>query len=317
MADMDGDGDDDIIIARSDANHSNDPKADNIVINAVQIVWFENPRPQHDPRTYAWKEHAVGTHVDSHENYIKDIKAADFNADGEREIVIRSNVALSVFYQKRNVWRRIVYADIRQHEGMDVGDVDCDGDPDIVLNGFWLECPANPLTDKWPEHTIDKKWFDQTGDWTANNCKVYVKDMNGDGCADVLFSHSERAGYPVCWYEADKSNKDNWKEHVIGQVDFCHTLQAADMDLDGDVDVVTGEMEKSDDPDQIIIYLNERDGVAWKREAVINNGIYSGKVADIDNDGDYDIVGNRNFDKPPIEIWENLIRSGEPGDGKK
>ena len=312
MADMDGDGDQDIIMASSESKHSNDPTVDNVQIDEVQIVWFENPRPLNDPRTFTWKEHAVGVHVDSNENYVKDIKAADFTGNGKPEIVVRSNVAVSIFHRdSSHLWRQIQYMEIHPHEGMDVGDVDGDGDPDIVLNGFWLECPEYPVNETWTEHIINEKWWTQTGDWTANNCKVRVKDINGDGCADVLLSHSERAGYPVSWYEWDSSDKDAWKEHIIHTVDFCHTLQAADMDLDGDVDVVAGEMGKSDDPDQIIIFLNEGDGLSWKKQVVANNSIYSGQVADIDNDGDMDIVANRNWNEPPLEIWENLIRNAK------
>lgn len=317
MTDMDGDGDDDIIIAKAESKHSNNPNVDNIQIDEVEIVWFENPHPQYNPRTFNWKEHAVGVHVDSHENYVKDIKATDFTGNGKPEIVIRSDVAVSIFHQDESgLWTQIQYIEIHPHEGMDVGDIDCDGDLDIVLNGFWLECPENPVSGSWTEHIIDKKWWIQTGDWTVNSCKVYIKDMNGDGCADVLFSHSERPGYPVSWYELDRSDKDSWKEHVIHTVDFCHTLQAADMDLDGDIDVVTGEMEKSDDPDQILIFLNEGDGLIWKKQVVSNTSIYSGKVADIDNDGDMDIVANRNWNEPPLEIWENLIRSSKSTDNQ-
>jgi hypothetical protein len=196
---------------------------------------------------------------------------------------------------------------------MDVGDVDCDGDPDIALNGFWLECPEDPVNGSWTEHIIDTKWWVQTGDWTANSCKVCVEDINGDGVADILLSHAERAGYPVSWYEGDESDKDVWKEHVIHRVDFCHTLQAADMDLDGDIDVVAGEMEKSDDPDQVLLFLNGGAGLGWEKKVVSYTSIYSAKLADIDNDGDMDIVANRNWNRPPLEIWENLIRNAKAG----
>lgn len=306
IADVDDDGDPDIIMAKSKAKSSDDPKVDEVHIDDVEIVWFENPRPQHDPRTFTWKEHMVGVHVDSKENYVKDIKAADFTGNGKPEIVIRSNVAVSVFHQdESHYWKQIQYIEIHPNEGMAVGDVDCDGDPDIVLNGFWLECPDDPIKGTWTEHNIDKKWYTQTGDWTANSCKVVVKDINGDGCANVIFSHSERAGYPVSWYKMDKSDNDVWKEHVIGTVDFCHTLQTADMDLDGNIDIVAGGMEKSDNP-EIVIFLNDGDGLSWERYVIANTSIYSGKVADISNNGDLDIVGNRNWDQPPLELWENF-----------
>jgi hypothetical protein len=93
-------------------------------------------------------------------------------------------------------------------------------------------------------------------------------------------------------------------------MDYCHTLQAADMDLDGDIDIVAGEMEKSDDPDQLVIFLNDGDGVSWRKQEVTSTGSYSAKAADIDNDGDHDIISNRNFNKPPLEIWMNQLHHG-------
>lgn len=306
IADMDGDDDPDIIMAKSKYKRSDDPKVDEVHIDEVEIVWYENPRPQHDPRTLTWKEHRVGVHIDSKENYVKDIKVADFTGNGKPEIVIRSNVAVSVFHRDESYsWRQIQYIEIHPNEGMAVGDVDCDGDPDIVLNGFWLECPDDPVNGIWTEHNIDKKWYTQIGDWTANSCKVLVKDINGDGCANVLFSHSERAGYPISWYEMTNSNKDSWKEHVIGTVDFCHTLQAGDINLDGNIDIIAGGMEKSNNP-EIVVFLNDVDSLSWDKYVIANTSIYSGKVADIGNDGDLDILGNRDWNKPPLNLWENL-----------
>ena len=157
--------------------------------------------------------------MDSNENYVKDIKAADSTGHWHPEIVIRSNVALSIFHRSNNSWTRIQHIKIHPHEGMDVGDLDADGDPDIALNGFWLECPDEPINGTWTERNIDNKWWTQTGDWTANNCKVSVKDVNGDGNADVLLSHSERAGYPVSWYKTGQIKIDG-KSILLGRLIF-------------------------------------------------------------------------------------------------
>ena len=83
------------------------------------------------------------------------------------------------------------------------------------------------------------------------------------------------------------------------------------MDLDGDMDIITGEMEKSDDPDEITVFLNGGNGLRWDETIKIHAPIYSGKVGDIGNDGDQDIIGNANFNKPPLELWENLIRGDQ------
>ena len=55
---------------------------------------------------------------------------------------------------------------------MDVGDLDGDQDPDLVLNGFWLETPADPRIGTYAQHTIDEKWFTQSVGWESNSCKV-------------------------------------------------------------------------------------------------------------------------------------------------
>lgn len=312
LADIDGDGDDDIVTVRADGKRSDDTNADNVRVDEMKVIWLENPRPAGNPRIDTWQEHLIGTHSDPGENYNKDIEVADFTGDGNLDVVARAIESISIFRQDTPTsWTKIQYFRIHGHEGMDVGDVDGDGDPDIILNGFWLETPNDSMNAIWIEHNIDSKWYTQTGDWTANNCKVYVKDVNGDAQLDILLSHSERAGYPISWYGASDPRTGPWKEHVIAQIDYCHTLQAADMDNDGDIDVVVGEMEKSDDPDEIIIFRNEGNSLTWFRQSIANKSIYSGIVVDIGSDGDMDIVANRNWNQAPLEIWENDLNSND------
>jgi hypothetical protein len=69
--------------------------------------------------------------------------------------------------------------------------------------------------------------------------------------------------------------------------------------------VLAGEMEKSDDPDEIVLFLNDGTHKTWTKQVIAETGIYSGKIVDIGNDGDPDVVANRNWNKPPLEIWEN------------
>jgi hypothetical protein len=175
-----------------------------------------------------------------------------------------------------------------------------------------MENPANALTDTWTEHNIDEKWWNQaTGSWTDNNCRIDVADMNSDGRPDVLLSNSEKAGYPVSWYEASAATGElTWVEHTLDTIDYCHTLYARDMDGDGDLDVVTGELIHSTDPDPnsphpMVIFINQGDATSWEKLIPSEAGIYGGSVYDVDNDGDFDIIAPRNYERGPVEMWIN------------
>ena len=200
------------------------------------------------------------------------------------------------------------------HEGMEAGDLDGDGDPDLILNGFWFPTPDTPAAARvaanYANKVIDDAWFKQTGDWTANSCKVVVGDFDGDGRNDVAFSQSERPGHAVAWYRSPTPLKDGtWSKREVAVVDYCHTLQAADWDLDGDVDLLVGGMIQSRHRG-LKLLLNGGAGAEWEESVIQSDGSYSAEVGDIDDDGDPDIVGIRNWDAAPTYIYRNGVRDG-------
>ena len=88
--------------------------------------------------------------------------------------------------------------------------------------------------------------------------------------------------------------ESDWTEHTIedGIEAVTHSLQVADMDGDGDADVMTAEMHQSVDPDEVRVYLNE-DGVGneWSKIVVDTSGSHYADLIDVEPDGDYDIFG--------------------------
>ena len=289
--DVDGDGDLDIVIP-----------------NGAGLMWYENPRPAGDPATAPWTEHLIG--VEGANNH--DVEVGDINGDGKIDVVSRRYQGGATY-----VWIQItptswfgIVAGTDPGEGTALGDIDGDGDLDIAHNGFWLE---NPLPDgnlaaPWPRHTIDSSWPRDVG--------VLIVDVNGDGRNDVVLAPAESSGR-FSWYEAVDPKTGPWIEHVINpSVSYFHTFKAADVDGDGDLDLVTAEMHQSSDPDEVSVYRNGGGGLTWTQQVVATTGSHNLRIADIDADGDIDIVGvnwhESAADGAAVTLWRNLLTSVAP-----
>ncbi len=288
LIDMDGDGDLDIVTADGPGG--------------VNLVWFENPLPVR-PATdgAAWIRREVAAVGD----WAKDIHAADFDGDGRIDIAVRSHGQLFVVFQVgANVWRRVTLPGLDLgEEGMAAGDVDGDGHSDLVVCGVWLSNPGGAAAHdgtKWKSHRI--------GAFSAA-FKALVIDLDGDGRMDILTSSSEHTA-DIAWFKANESRAGVWERHVIQKsVAGAHTLQAADMNRDGTVDVVVGQMHTTDSRELAIHFNTDGRGTAWRRVVIDHSGLHNGVVADIDGDGDNDIYGSNWVGNPPLRVWINRMNS--------
>ena len=290
VVDIDGDRDLDVVTAKG-----NDSSA--------QVWWFENPGGE---ATTGWKEYRIAE-VET-ESEVKDIYVHDMDGDGKQDVIVRTKHFFALYFQDQpGAWTERALEN-RQREGMTLADLDGDGDYDAVMNGFWRENPSDPRQDPWTEHVIDELWYtDATGGWQDHSVRATVADFNGDGKADVAFSHSEKTGFHIAWYEtADPRSDQPWVKHVIDVVDYCHTLQAADMDNDGDADLLAATLKRTEAP-KILILLNGGQGMTWERHEVADKSAYKARAADIDDDGDLDILTSLSWEDPPIMLWRSHL----------
>jgi hypothetical protein len=147
---------------------------------------------------------------------------------------------------------------------------------------------------------------------------VAVADLNGDMILDVVIAHSEKPGYPLSWYSVDSvaklNNGGRWDRHTITEAyDWYQTLDAGDIDNDGDVDLVAGKFARkpggnpeNEPPFPVTVFYNQAgDGSAWRPVVLSEEGVYSGVLGDVGSDGDLDLVGPRSHWTGPLRMWES------------
>jgi hypothetical protein len=285
LGDVDGDGDLDVVIPDGDL-------PDN-------LLWFENPRPDGDCfRPDGWSKHSIG-HL---ENCIKDVSLADFDGDGRLDVAARNARRFVIFYQSDpGQWKETVLnVEHTGEEGMGQGDVDGDADMDLVVCGAWLRNPGGLAARdpaQWAEFEIGP---------ASSEFKTLVVDLNLDGKSDVLFSSSEQTADVAWWERGNDGPAGRWTCHVIvPHLERCHTLKAADMDNDGDIDVVAGQMHTSRARRVMVLQNLDGKGTAWARQVIAKTGLHNGVVGDIDRDGDIDLCGSNWTGNPPIRVWIN------------
>jgi len=188
-----------------------------------------------------------------------------------------------------------------ENEALSAGDIDRDGDLDLALGRSWLR--NDGVT--WSRFSIASP--------TDDPDRNLLVDMNSDGRLDLLIGfEAVNSTGPVAWYEQPPSATSIWSEHTITNLTGPMSVDATDLNRDGDIDIVVGEHHPAQ-PSAAGFYVVENDGDGIWTDHLIHDGDehHDGtQLVDIDGDGDLDVI-SIGFNSDDVVLYENLaIGSG-------
>ena len=267
-ADLDGDGDMDVLSAS---------------INDDKIAWYENINGQGN----FGPQQIITTYAD----YATAVFSADLDGDGDLDVLSASMVDYKIAWYENidghgnfgtqqvitlnAVWAYSVFS----------ADLDGDGDLDVLS--------ASMIDDKiaWYENTdgIGNFGIQQVISVNADGARsVFSADLDGDGDQDVLSASAD--DNKIAWYEnTDGLGSFGFQQILTNNAFWASSVYSADLDGDGDMDVLSASNLDS----KIAWYENQDGQGSFGPQQVLTynaNGASSVCSADIDSDGDWDVL---------------------------
>lgn len=275
-----------------------------------QLWWWENPYPNFNT---SWKRHLIKNDGSTQHH---DQAIGKFKHNESVQLVFWNQTDKKLYISdipakpKESPWPySAIYtanAADEKHgsyvEGVTKGDVDGDGYEDIIAGDRWFKCDTS--TDSFKAiHYAEAAGRVAAGKFKeGKTVQIVVSPGDGKG--------------PVKWYECTGNPEDEfaWVGHDLAGRNLIHghSLEVADINGDGMLDIFVAEMAKwseaKSDPDnpnaEAFIFYGDGKGHFEKTIFKKGYGFHEAKVADLDGDGDMDILSKPyNWKTPRIDIW--------------
>jgi hypothetical protein len=227
-------------------------------------------------------------------------------ADGAAWRPIPGQLALACTPRDQPV-QHLIAGDATHPRSCAVGDIDGDGDVDVLTCSPAHGFPEHHGLIYWWERQPNRSWLQHlvTEDFYGAK-RLNVADVDRDGDLDVLAAayYGDENVSPegwrngrYAWFENVSRDGSAWTQHLVGELYWgAQWIDAGDLDGDGDIDVV-GASELTDgvwEQDGDITWFENVDGAGlqWTHHNLeTEDGSSEAHVADLDGDGDLDVVG--------------------------
>jgi hypothetical protein len=222
----------------------------------------------------------------------------DLDGDGRREIIAADNIngCLVCFEydgdpREASSWRNYYISEGELPGAYDVtaADLDGDGEMEIAASGWRIGnqfCCFKRRKGHWERQMVDEN--------LPETRAVAVADFDGDGRLDLLGTVC--VGNQVVWYEnCGTSSGLQWRKHLIDETDRPYHGHPADMNGNGNTDVVMA-LQGPQDPGldgSIVWYENEGSGATWQKHLIgAFPGAFEAVAGDMDGDGFLEVVAS-------------------------
>lgn len=189
-------------------------------------------------------------------------------------------------------WMKLVLIDIDENGTLDIVAGGKEGSStDATISYFSSATPRTAAS--WTESVV------APSGWVMS---LYVRDVDADGDLDIVYSDRETIDNPsldssklgVRWYESNGAATPSWTAHQISAVsaDF-HFISLTDFDGDGDTDVLACRAN-SGGLNESFLYKNAGSWASWTTVSITQpsnvGACQDVQPADLDGDGATDLV---------------------------